>query len=160
VEAVDRVMDESDRTPGFFGPFTFNYTDSETGEKHTVAIDGATFFEVGHIAKRWGIDHAVELLTIGASVVKWQPLSEDDRRRLRQLVTQAAERSWDSIDEMALRMTYRRLWNKEINYQQAADQASDLLGRKIDRDTWRRRIERWAERRSLPKIEVYKPRQE
>lgn len=53
-----------------------------------------------------------------------------------------------------LALTYTWLRERYISHKEAAQFASSVLGREIKPDTWRKRVDRWAEAHNLPKVEL------
>jgi len=119
-------------------------------------------WDLFNIAQQWGSDRAYEVLRLGAVLAKGQ-LSEHDEHELRNalsyMLTQGAEPFFSdkkNLEEFAIATAYILLRQNKITRDLAAFQAQSLLGREISTDTWRKRVDRWAERRGLPRVELYK----
>jgi hypothetical protein len=137
---------------------TFNLTDVDTEEPYTIKASTVTVRLLAELIEKWGIGQAQELLLFGASLVK-KETSERDVERLR-LILEAVHRSpigqAEDLEDHVLWRSYTWLLEKQINRKQAARYASDVLGREISTDTWRKRVDRWAEKQHFPRVEIYK----
>ncbi len=61
--------------------------------------------------------------------------------------------SKDTPKDRALALTYHLLRSRSISHARAAEIASQLLGAEFSTEAWRRRVERWARKHNLPKVE-------
>jgi hypothetical protein len=57
-----------------------------------------------------------------------------------------------------LAISYTLLRDRAISHADAAKMASSILGREINQDTWRRRVDRWAKAHGLPKVDLKRTR--
>lgn len=134
---------------------TFNLTDLETGEPYTIRPSVATLRSLYEATERWGLEQTLDVLLFGAASVK-REVTERDARRLRVilegLVNSPIGQSKD-LEEFALWRSYTWLLDKQITREQAAQYASDVLGRPITKDAWRMAVDRWAAKQHLPKVE-------
>lgn len=159
---MDRVAavadgDQEQWRPPVGGSITLT---DDASEPYTLRPNIATLRILAEVAEKWGNGQALDLLLFGASIVK-RDLSERDAGRI-QMVLKSVLLSVigesEDLEEFVLWRTYTWLRDKQITRKQAAQFAADVLGKEISTDTWRKRVDRWAEARHLPKIEIYKRR--
>ncbi len=60
--------------------------------------------------------------------------------------------------EIALRASYRLLHNRLATWDDATELAAHQLRRPVNKEAWRRRVLRWAERQGLELIRIYRVR--
>ncbi len=132
------------------------FKDPENGEPFTTEVSPELLWILYAIIDRWGKDRACDVLTAGALLVKHE-LSDYDQRRLRAMIMEieAIRVLWRDQEEMVLFHTFRLLYEKKMSRRDAAEYASSILGRKISTDAWRKRVDRWAETREFPKVDLY-----
>jgi hypothetical protein len=53
-------------------------------------------------------------------------------------------------------VSYEALSAKRMTRKQAAELASAILGKTIQRDAWRQSVDRWAAKKGLPKVGLHK----
>ncbi len=63
---------------------------------------------------------------------------------------------WETKADVILSLTYALLKHKQMTHIQAAELASEELGRTFTETAWRLRVKRWAEKRGLDPVEIYK----
>ena len=63
---------------------------------------------------------------------------------------------WETEEDQLLSLCYWLLKNKTFSREQAARFASARLPKPVDKDAWRKRVDRWAEAKGLPKVEQRK----
>ena len=65
--------------------------------------------------------------------------------------------SEETPEERALVVTYSLLRSKAVSHEHAANIASTMLGKTYSAEAWRKKLERWAQKHELPKIEKRRP---
>ena len=137
---------------------TFYLTDVDTGEPYTIEPSVVTLRILTELIDTWGMGQARDLLIFGASLVK-RDAAKHSASRL-QVILDSVQRSAigkaEDLEAFVLWRSYTWLLDKQINRKQAARYASDVLGREISTDTWRKRVDRWAEKQGFPRVEIYK----
>ena len=85
-------------------------------------------------------------------------LTRDDRLQITRSLTQLEEfmQAWPDLEALVLEYTYIMLRNKHVTHEQAADDATVMLGVFISRDAWRMRVKKWAKLQNLPPVEQRK----
>ncbi len=119
--------------------------------------------------------HLTEFVAlIGAQAIKATPVTQNDQAEspddtlspeeldrveiVVRYVAKTARDKWPKSEDLLIDASYQALRGGFLSRAQAAEFARELLGRKIEPDTWRKRVDRWAEKKGLPKVEQYKRR--
>jgi hypothetical protein len=140
------------------------YRDPETGRDFLESMDIRLAWKFYDLVERWGIDQALEMAVSCAAIVK-HDLTQDDIDHLRWWLTSrhSAIAMFDGDRAtLALEITHHFLYKGDLKtWKQAAELARQIIGREeaIQPETWRKRMERYAEKRGYPKIELYPRRQ-
>jgi hypothetical protein len=61
-------------------------------------------------------------------------------------------------EEALISLTYLLLRSRSMTHAEAAQAASEILGKPVSANTWERRVARWAKRKGLPRIGQRQPR--
>ncbi len=151
---------------------TFHLVDEATGQQVNVELPLVMVWALRKVTQAFG-PHMTEFIAlIGANAIKatsivdgkevdsgtLQPLTDEDRRRVQIVVrevSKAAQEKWPKSEDLLIQASYEAVRAGLLTRGQAAEFASELLGRTISADTWRKRVDRWADQKRLPKIEIY-----
>ena len=138
----------------------FFMKDSLTGETVPRAIPYREFFALYQLIKAAGRDDAHNAATYLASVALDREPTVEEAVRLRTVLEAVhyyiyTDKAPDK-ETTALEITYTLLRSKAITHKGAAELASDLVGKHFEPNTWRMRIDRWAEKHGRPKVEQRK----
>ena len=100
---------------------------------------------------------AQNIVTAGVEIAG-HTLTRDDHLQISRSLAQLEDfmQVWPDLEALVLEYTYIMLRNKQLTHEQAADDASVLLGEHINKDAWRKRVTTWAGAHGLPKIEQRK----
>ncbi len=96
---------------------------------------------------------AENIVTAGVEIAG-HTLTRDDHLHLVRVLGQLEEfmHVWPDLEALVLEYTYIMLRNKQLTHEQAADDATVLLGKYISRDAWRMRVKKWAKLSGLPPV--------
>lgn len=149
-----------------------------TGEDASIQIDardmggpilniGTQIWELFRLTGRTaGWKAALSLLILGAHIQKaaaaqdvhldpaQAELTPDDIDLLTGVFKTLRQAVFDINEDNVLEMTYKLLHAGQISRGQAAVLASDLLGKKIKPDAWRKRVDKFAHDAGKPKIQL------
>jgi hypothetical protein len=85
--------------------------------------------------------------------IKQEQLTEKDALRLSAAIkVLRRDEHWETPEDPILSLTYFLLQQRDITHTQAADFASEILGRQIKVNTWKQRVRRWAQKQGLPPV--------
>lgn len=157
---VSREMEpDDDQEPMAILPLRWKSID---GSEQTFSFGLALTILYGAYKAMHAIKDQQDLLSlvtlIGFLIKKEEPSYAENERILAGLLEiqrgGPAKEKWTAPEDPILSFCYYMLRAKRITRQQAADLASDILGRPIDREAWRKRVDRWAAapERRLPQI--------
>lgn len=146
-------------------------TDPETGDDFPHLLSLPVFWGWYTVIVSQGIDQALEMAAFAGALVRHDlvdkrdggtfvkgGLPQEERaylRRMLECLKDMGDRNKDK-ETHALQISYEVLGRKDWTRKQAARFASNVLGREISTDTWRKRVDRWAQRQGKPKVEAYK----
>ncbi len=150
-------MQENDEPPKMPGVI-IDIIDPQTGEPKRIALPLSIAASLLHVAGIQSIDTVKDLAWFGAALATGFVPDEQARLIFQTIdeVRRALEAQWRDHDEMLLEGTYQLLRTREISRDRAAELASIVLGRTITTDTFRKRVDRYAESKGLRKVEIYK----
>jgi hypothetical protein len=142
---------------------------AEGGPHLTVSEQDMAFFRLTGNQAGW--EAAARMVLLGAALQKiadvqkadlpseGAELTDEDKQQL-VVVCRYLHRAAHYLGrEKVLEMTYNLLREGSVNRTQAAMLASVALGKKVETEAWRKAIDRFAETRGLPKVEIHKRRQ-
>ena len=137
------------------------FADPATDEEFPVEIPFVVFWSVYQTIKALGRDYAYTVALYGASLVK-PDLSDEDKRQIADKVAavDAFLKHRPDHEADALKWSYNLLQNVKITRREAARFASEVLGYTVPEDSWRKRVDEWARKQGLPKVDLYKRRRE
>jgi hypothetical protein len=104
------------------------------------------------------VETAVDIALVGVLLAKEKPEDLDERTRIVYFFDYLKRHKlfpneyWEKPEDPILSLTYHLLRDRQINYKEAAEYASYILGRKFSEPAWKQRVIRWAKRRGLPKV--------
>jgi hypothetical protein len=64
----------------------------------------------------------------------------------------AIDEQWKAETDQVISLCYHLLRERKINRRNAADLASLLLKKETSTETWRKRVDRWVEKKGLPRV--------
>lgn len=129
-----------------------------TGETEPLSIPYREFFVLHQLIKIVGLEAAMKAASYLVFVANDLGLSAEQNERLHHVLEAIHSYQGPDNETDVVLLTYDLLSDRAISRDEAADLASDLLGRPIKSDAWRKRVDRFAEAHGLPKIEAYKRR--
>lgn len=135
------------------------YYDPSLGPAEQARLDIVTAARLLHTMQHDGIDHAIDLVTVGFHLVG-QEVPDDVYHRIQVTLIQL-KKNWapaDNAEDMMLLRTYELLKAKRMTRDGAAMVAGAVLGRPVSSEAWRKAVDRWAEKKGLPKVEQRKRR--
>ncbi len=150
----------------------FHLVDEVTGNQIHVELPLVMVWALRKVTNAFG-PHMTEFIAlIGAHALKaahtvnseqidpssHQPVTDQERRRVQIMVREvarAAQDKWPKSEDLLIEASYEALRQGLLTRGQAAEFASELLGRRVTMDTWRKRVDRWADQKKLPKVEIY-----
>ncbi len=150
----------------------FDFIDEATGDQTHVELPLVMVWAIRKVANAFGPYMTEFVALIGAHAVKaayavdgqqiepssHQGITDQDRRRVQIMVREvarAAQDKWPKSEDLLIEASYEALRQGLLTRGQAAEFASELLGRTVTMDTWRKRVDRWADQKKLPKVEIY-----
>ena len=130
-------------------------TDPATGDTRTLLTSLGALAALYHVARTIGPDAVYDIASIAHGIVnperteeEWESL----RHALDELISDVDQ--WTDNDEMLLKESYTALRSGRWTRARAAEIARNVLGKPITTDGWRKRVDRWAKDRGLPKIDL------
>lgn len=131
------------------------FVDRRTGEKLRFVMPYDAFWAIYHTIKAVGVQRAGEVALFGALQVK-PNLSPEDIEQLRNSIIYIHAYLLNGPDPVmtALELSYRLLHQVKISRKDARDLAAKIIGKPIPIDSWRKRVDAFAEDRGLPKVDL------
>jgi hypothetical protein len=151
VEAVDRV---NTKRSGFV-PRTIRLVlvDPATGDEVSEEMPHAEFWAVYQSLKAIGFNQTATVALFGATLIQPALSAEDTNKIDRKISAIYAFLRYNSNPELtALNFSYELLQGLKISREAAAKFASDILGKEVPPDSWRKRVDKFADDRGLPKV--------
>ncbi len=146
------MFQHDERKPTVGHPFR----DPETGLDFPFSPTPVQMWQLYKMIQDFGFDEAVNLAILCANLVK-HDLTDDDRARIRRALkhTELFTKVLGGTTplELALTRSYFLLYNNAITREQAADLASDIMKKRVSVESWRKRVDRWAEEQGYPKVQ-------
>ncbi len=139
--------------------WAFGYPALTPGVEDLIFIDGGSALELHDLAARAGTEQAYQVFRFGARIAM-QPWTAEHEQALRQafddILANIADRisQLPDLEDAVIEYCYDRLARRQTNRHRAAEFASRVLGYEINAEAWRKRVDRWAKERGLPKIDL------
>lgn len=127
---------------------------------YKLKIDLRVFAHLRQLLKTTaGRDLAIQFIFTSLDIV--QVSSKDETYDRVSATLDAVERfRFQDTDDFLLSRSYHLLRDKKLGRAAVATVASSMLNTPISTDSWRKRVDRWAEKEGLPKVELYNRRQD
>ena len=144
-----------------FSPETMEllFVDPATGEEDRHVIPTVHFWALYNVMQTMGVDYAYTVALYGAMLVK-PDFSDADNTTISDKISavNAFIRENPDREETALKYSYQILRSVKASRPAVAQFASDILGKEVPADSWRKRVDAWAAAKGLPKVGLYKHR--
>ncbi len=109
----------------------------------------------GAIAVTAGQEHVVDGVIV--ETTSDRELTDEDQRRLEIFTRDVADalvRAWPRQEDMLLKYTYEMLRTGALTRADVAQFASEALGKEIQPDTWKKRLDNYIKREQLDRLEL------
>ena len=157
-ESDGALISSSNDTSGFTlygnGDIELSTLVTITGVRANVRMPEATFLDFYETITRHSLNDAVRVAIAGMRMAGHEPTSEETLRitALLSVLKSNGDLFYGDQEEAMLESTYRKLVNREETYEEAAARARAFLRVDYSRDTWRKKVTRFAERKGYPKV--------
>ncbi len=125
-----------------------------TGVRANVRMPEAAFLDFYETIIRHSIKDAYNVAAAGIRMAGREPTQAESDRiwALLPVLRVNGDLFYGDQEEAMLESTYRKLVNREETYEEAAARARAFLRVDYSRDTWRKKVTRFAERKGYPKV--------
>jgi hypothetical protein len=128
-----------------------------TGQPDIIELQIAVAASLYRTFQNEGLEAVADLVYLVIALREGKVSKEEQDRLLVPIrdILEALTTSFQNNEDMLLSASYSLLHDKRITREEAALMASRGLGKKTTTDAWRKRVDRWAEKEGLPKVELY-----
>ena len=137
--------------------FAFDIPNHTTGAEDRIFLDGVIALELHQLVECAGVEQAYQLFRFAATVAvrPWTDQYEQELRQTFETILVDIEhriRNLPDPEEQALWFSYELLRQQKTTRPRAARFASQLLGRTITAEAWRKAVNKWALENEMPDL--------